>query len=76
MKDNIKLLKKTVKRQLGEKKKAGAEWKERKDQVQKDQDIKYKKRSENIQSRIDLKKNKRTGGGVSKKKGTGKKPGF
>jgi hypothetical protein len=77
VKDNIKLLKKTVKRQQVEKKKSSQEWKDRKDHLSKEQDVKAKKRQENIQSRIDLKKQKKFGG-VSKKGGkTGKKkPGF
>ncbi|KAJ3348071.1 hypothetical protein HDU91_006637 [Kappamyces sp. JEL0680] len=83
VKDNIKLLKKSVKRQEKEKKKSSQEWKERIDKMHKEQDAKAKKRQENIQSRIDLKKQKKFGG-VSKKKGSGqssgkgkgKRPGF
>lgn len=71
VRDDIKLLKKTVKRQQTEKKKSSSEWTERKELKDKDQDIKAKKRKDNIQSRIDLKKKKKFGG-VTKKA----KPGF
>ncbi|KAJ3318590.1 hypothetical protein HDV06_007172 [Boothiomyces sp. JEL0866] len=60
-KDDLKLLKKTVKRQKVEKKKSEKEWKERINTVKKTQEKQQQKRNENIDAR--------------KKKGKGK-PGF
>ncbi|KAF9161842.1 surfeit locus protein [Actinomortierella ambigua] len=58
VKDDAKLLKKTIKREETLKKKKAKDWSERKSSVKKAQDQKLKKREENIQSRIDAKKNK------------------
>ncbi|KAJ3252931.1 hypothetical protein HK103_001077 [Boothiomyces macroporosus] len=60
-KDDLKLLKKTVKRQKVEKKKSEKEWKERINTVKKAQEKQQQKRNENLEAR--------------KKKGKGK-PGF
>ncbi|KAI8346553.1 60S ribosome biogenesis protein Rrp14-domain-containing protein [Mortierella sp. GBAus27b] len=56
VKDDIKLLKKTVKRDEAYKKKSAKEWSERKTTIKKTKDQKQKKREENIKARIDAKK--------------------
>ncbi|KAI5790128.1 surfeit locus protein 6-domain-containing protein [Geopyxis carbonaria] len=69
VRDDEKLLKKSLKRQEKTKKKSGREWKERIDTVAKAKHIKAKKREENIQARKDQKKDGKKGG----KKASGKK---
>ncbi|ORY04185.1 SURF6-domain-containing protein [Basidiobolus meristosporus CBS 931.73] len=71
LKDDPKLLKKTIKRDEVKKKKSSKEWNERKTQVTESIANKQKKRNENIKARIDAKKNK--GKGKSAKKS---RPGF
>ncbi|KAF9922689.1 hypothetical protein FBU30_007203 [Linnemannia zychae] len=58
VKDDVKLLKKTIKREETFKKKSAKEWGERKSTVKKSKDLKQKKREENIKARIDAAKNK------------------
>ncbi|KAI8910208.1 surfeit locus protein 6-domain-containing protein [Gorgonomyces haynaldii] len=69
LKDDIKLLKKTVKRKEQDKQKSSQEWKDREQAKQKEQQDRQKKRQENIQARIEQKKLGKQGkkGGVSKK---------
>lgn len=75
VKDDPKLLKKTVKRQEKQKQKSAQEWKKRLEKQKKDQMHAIKKREENIKAKIDEKKNKKKG---IKPKGNKKKarPGF
>jgi hypothetical protein len=61
VKDNITLLKKSVKREEVKKKKSTQMWKERGDAVKKSQDERIKKRNENIQNALQKKKDKRMG---------------
>ncbi|KAF7727261.1 hypothetical protein EC973_007874 [Apophysomyces ossiformis] len=68
VKDDVKLLKKTVKRQEKQKSKSASQWKDRLDKVKKDEEDKVKKRNENIQKRIEAKKDR--------KKGKKARPGF
>ncbi|KAK3832627.1 MAG: surfeit locus protein 6-domain-containing protein [Linnemannia elongata] len=58
VKDDVKLLKKTIKREETFKKKSSKEWGERKSTVSKGKDQKQKKREENLKARIDAAKNK------------------
>ncbi|KAG0088144.1 hypothetical protein BGZ93_005993 [Podila epicladia] len=58
VKDDVKLLKKTIKREETFKKKSSKEWGERKSTVAKGKDQKQKKREENLKARIDAAKNK------------------
>ncbi|KAF9960154.1 hypothetical protein BGZ72_007841 [Mortierella alpina] len=58
VKDDVKLLKKTIKREETFKKKSSKEWGERKSTVSKQKDTKQKRREENLKSRIDAAKNK------------------
>ncbi|KAF9909110.1 hypothetical protein EC991_009020 [Linnemannia zychae] len=58
VKDDVKLLKKTIKREETFKKKSAKEWGERKSTVTKGKDQKQKRREENLKSRIDAAKNK------------------
>ncbi|KAH6560244.1 hypothetical protein BASA62_000213 [Batrachochytrium salamandrivorans] len=85
VKDDVQLLKKTVKRQTQEKKKSSEEWSGRQEQLTKDQKVRQDKRQENIQSRIDAKRDRKFGGknGSAGKVGKkvapgkgGKRPGF
>ncbi|EGF83988.1 hypothetical protein BATDEDRAFT_36411 [Batrachochytrium dendrobatidis JAM81] len=62
VKDDLQLLKKTVKRQTQEKKKSSGEWKNRQEQVAKEQKQRQDKRQENIQTRIDAKRDRKFGG--------------
>ncbi|KAI9278104.1 surfeit locus protein 6-domain-containing protein [Sporodiniella umbellata] len=75
LKDDTKLLKKTVKRQEKIKTKSANEWKQRIDKKNYEEKKAIKKREENIKAKIDEKKNKRMG---IKTKPTKKKsrPGF
>ncbi|KAI1297118.1 surfeit locus protein [Mortierella claussenii] len=73
VKDDVKLLKKTIKREETFKKKSSKEWGERKSTVSKSKDQKQKKREENLKARIDAAKNKGKKG--DKKKGGDKKGG-
>ncbi|KAF9975554.1 hypothetical protein BGZ73_000766 [Actinomortierella ambigua] len=78
VKDDAKLLKKTIKREEALKKKKAKDWSERKSSVKKAQDQKQKKREENIQARIDAKKNRGKKGSSSSagaKKGGNKSKG-
>jgi hypothetical protein len=69
VKDDIKLLKKTVRREEVIKKKSAKDWGERKATVKKAKDQKQKKREENIKARIDAKKQFKKGDKKSDKKG-------
>ncbi|KAF9202536.1 hypothetical protein BGZ49_007327 [Haplosporangium sp. Z 27] len=72
VKDDVKLLKKTIKREEVQKKKSSKEWGERKSTISKAKDQKQKKREENIKSRIDAAKNKgKKGDKKGDKKGKG-----
>ncbi|KAG0234053.1 surfeit locus protein [Actinomortierella wolfii] len=78
VKDDAKLLKKTIKREEALKKKKAKEWSERKASVKKMQDQKQKKREENIKARIEAKKNrgkKGSGSSSGAKKGGNKSKG-
>jgi len=81
IKDDVKLLKKTIKREEHTKTKSAKAWNERKDKVKKDEADKMKKRNANIQKKIDAKKDKKMGkkpkarpGFEGGKGGKGKKP--
>jgi hypothetical protein len=69
VKDDVKLLKKTVKRKEQEKKKSSNEWSERQQKLKHEQESKQKKRETNLLAR------KETKGKVGKKSGK-KRPGF
>ncbi|KAF9902889.1 surfeit locus protein [Lobosporangium transversale] len=69
VKDDVKLLKKTIKREEVFKKKSAKEWGERKATVKKTKDQKQKKREENIKARIDAAKNKGKKGSKGAPKG-------
>ncbi|KAI8598143.1 surfeit locus protein 6-domain-containing protein [Dissophora ornata] len=69
VKDDVKLLKKTIRREEVQKKKSSKEWGERKSTVSKTKDQKQKKREDNLKSRIDAAKNKGKKGEKSDKKG-------
>ncbi|KAI8366685.1 surfeit locus protein 6-domain-containing protein [Radiomyces spectabilis] len=69
VKDDVKLLKKTVKRQEKIKVKSAKEWSDRKQKVKDDEQRKIKKRQDNIQARIDAKKAKKTGKKVKARPG-------
>ncbi|KAF9170184.1 hypothetical protein BGX21_009144 [Mortierella sp. AD011] len=72
VKDDVKLLKKTIKREEVQKKKSSKEWGERKSTIAKAKDQKQKKREENIKARIDAAKNKgKKGDKKGDKKGKG-----
>ncbi|OZJ05046.1 hypothetical protein BZG36_02078 [Bifiguratus adelaidae] len=71
IKDDVKLLKKSVKREEKVKQKSGKAWNERKEKVTHDIAARQKKRQENLQARMESKKSKKSGG--SKKK---QRPGF
>ncbi|KAF9103203.1 surfeit locus protein [Mortierella sp. GBA35] len=68
VKDDVKLLKKTIKREETFKKKSAKEWGERKSTVTKGKDQKQKRREENLKARIDAAKKEKTG---DKAKGKG-----
>ncbi|CAM0140685.1 hypothetical protein VKS41_007943 [Umbelopsis sp. WA50703] len=72
VKDDVKLLKKTIKRDEHVKLKSSKAWNERKDKIKKDEADKQKKRQANLQTRIDAKKDKRMGKGKKPKA----RPGF
>jgi hypothetical protein len=77
LKDDTKLLKKTIKRQEKLKTKSGQEWNKRIEKVKYDEKKHIKKREENIKTKIDEKKNKKRG--IKVKKPVEKKkarPGF
>lgn len=61
LKDDTKLLKKTIKRQEKLKNKSGQEWNKRIEKVKYDEKKGIKKREENIKAKIDEKKNKKRG---------------
>ncbi|KAI7896170.1 surfeit locus protein 6-domain-containing protein [Mucor mucedo] len=61
LKDDTKLLKKTIKRQEKLKNKSGQEWNKRIEKVKYDEKKHIKKREENIKSKIDEKMNKKRG---------------
>ncbi|KAI9004884.1 surfeit locus protein 6-domain-containing protein [Phycomyces nitens] len=69
-KDDVKLLKKTIKREEKQKSKSAEKWNERLDKVKRDEQYKVKKRNENLQKHIDFKTSKHKGG---KKDGKGGK---
>lgn len=66
VKDDVKLLKKTIKREEHIKLKSAKAWNERKEKVKKDESEKVKKRTANIQKRIDAKKDRKMGKKVIK----------
>ncbi|KAI8072769.1 surfeit locus protein 6-domain-containing protein [Gongronella butleri] len=72
IKDDVNLLKKTIKRQERVKTKSATEWQKRIEKVKSDEHSKVKKRNENIQKRIDAKKDRKNG----KKGGKKARPGF
>jgi len=71
VKDDVKLLKKTIKREETFKKKSSKEWGERKSTVTKGKDQKQKRREDNLKARLDQAKNK----GKKEKTGDKKKGG-
>ncbi|KAI8992102.1 surfeit locus protein 6-domain-containing protein [Mycotypha africana] len=70
-KDNVKLLKKTIKRQEKQKGKSAQEWNKRLDKVKMEEKKKIQKREENIKAKIEEKKNRKRG--IKKPKA---RPGF
>ncbi|KAF9417577.1 hypothetical protein BGZ94_009929 [Podila epigama] len=75
VKDDVKLLKKTIKREETFKKKSAKEWSERKSTISKAKDQKQKKREENIKARIDAAKDRGKKGDKKANKGNkGGKP--
>ncbi|KAG0044442.1 surfeit locus protein [Gryganskiella cystojenkinii] len=72
VKDDVKLLKKTIKREETFKKKSSKEWGERKSTVAKTKDQKQKRREDNLKARLDQAKNK---GKKGEKKKAGDKKG-
>ncbi|KAI7905439.1 surfeit locus protein 6-domain-containing protein [Cokeromyces recurvatus] len=74
IKDDAKLLKKTIKRQEKAKNKSGQEWKKRLDKVKQDEMKKIKKREENIKVKIEDKKNRKKG--IKAKASNKARPGF
>ncbi len=74
VRDDTNLLKKTLKRQQGQKKKSEREWTERVEGVQKAQHARQKKRNENLAKRKEEKRGGGGGGGAGNKKV--KRPGF
>ncbi|KAG1148052.1 hypothetical protein G6F37_000750 [Rhizopus arrhizus] len=73
VKDDPKLLKKTIKRQEKQKTKSAQEWRKRTDKQKMDEKKAIKKREENIKNKIEEKKLKRKGIKPNKKKA---RPGF
>ena len=73
LKDDPKLLKKTIKRQEKQKTKSAQEWRKRTDKQKMDEKKAIKKREENIKNKIEEKKLKRKGIKPNKKKA---RPGF
>ncbi|KAI8584457.1 hypothetical protein K450DRAFT_216512 [Umbelopsis ramanniana AG] len=73
VKDDVKLLKKTIRREEHVKLKSSKAWNERKEKVKKDESDKIKKRNANIQKKVDAKKDKRMG---KKPKAPKARPGF
>ncbi|KAJ1975239.1 hypothetical protein H4R35_003233 [Dimargaris xerosporica] len=73
VRDNIKLLKKTVKRTQAKKRKSENEWKEREKQVASDIAKRQKQRNENLKARANAKKDRKSGKKVTKPK---QRPGF
>ncbi|KAJ3416531.1 hypothetical protein HDV05_001268 [Chytridiales sp. JEL 0842] len=81
VKDDVKLLKKTVKKKEKMKAASGKEWMDRKMAVRKSMLDKQKKRSDNLKARVEGKKapgmrGVKKGSGVTKKGGKGGRPGF
>ncbi|KAI8985083.1 surfeit locus protein 6-domain-containing protein [Pilobolus umbonatus] len=74
LKDDPKLLKKTIKRQEKMKVKSSQEWKKRFEKVKMDEKKSIKKRETNIKARIDEKKNKKKG--IKTKPVKKSRPGF
>ncbi|KAG2174475.1 hypothetical protein INT44_006738 [Umbelopsis vinacea] len=73
VKDDVKLLKKTIRREEHVKLKSSKAWNERKEKVKKDESDKIKKRNANIQKKVDAKKDKKMG---KKPKAPKARPGF
>ncbi|KAJ1979142.1 hypothetical protein H4R34_002940 [Dimargaris verticillata] len=73
VRDNIKLLKKTVKRTQAKKRKSENEWKEREKQVAMDKAKRQKQRNENLKARANGKKDPKGGKKAAKPK---QRPGF
>lgn len=73
VKDDVKLLKKTIKRRENQKKQSRDKWAERGKKVEERQKAKQDRRQRNIQKKKD---NKSGGGGGAKKGGKKKTPGF
>jgi len=78
IKDNPKLLKKTLKRKEKEKSKSEKVWKDRVDTVEKNKEEKQKLRKQHLKERREAGNGKKKGGGAKKKKKPPKKhtPGF
>ena len=76
VKDDITLLKKSLKKKESIKAKSTKEWGQRKDSVQKSMIKKQQKRQENIQARIDAKKDARMNKGKGGNKKKKARPGF
>jgi hypothetical protein len=73
-KDNIQLLKKSIKRVEKQKSKSGQEWNKRVEKVKYDEKKAIKKREDNIKAKIDEKKNKKRG--IKPKPVKKQRPGF
>jgi hypothetical protein len=73
-KDNIQLLKKSIKRVEKQKSKSGQEWNKRVEKVKYDEKKAIKKREDNIKAKIDEKKNKKRG--IKTKPVKKQRPGF
>ncbi|OJD22010.1 hypothetical protein ACJ73_06651 [Blastomyces percursus] len=78
VKDDVSLLKKTLNRKTGMKKKSEKEWKERIEGVIKGKEMRQKKREDNLRKRRDEKgsKGRKKKGGGKKTTGAKKRPGF
>lgn len=78
VKDKPELLKKSIKRKETQKRKSAAKWKERTEQVQKQQEDKQKRRQDNIKAALQRKRDKRMGVKTNDKRSGGGKnrPGF